>query len=104
VKFVVDVDPNDLGLVYVYLAVRVQGTALARAIERMIAVPEVIFLGRTLGGYDLMAEVICRGNDDLMRLLDEMRAIPGVVQLDTFTVLRVEKEDWRFAGLAAARA
>ncbi len=103
VKFVVDVDPNDLGLVYVYLAVGVQGAALARAVERMTALPSVIFLARTLGTHDLMAEAICRDHEDLMRLLDEVRAIPGVVRMDTLTVLRVEKEDWRFVGLAAGR-
>lgn len=103
VKFVVDVDPNDLGLVYVYLAIRVQGAALARAVERMTALPSVIFLARTVGTHDLMAEAICRDNNDLMRLLDEVRAIPGVVRMDTLTVLRVEKEDWRFVGLAAGR-
>lgn len=103
VKFVVDVDPNDLGLVYVYLAVGVQGAALARAVERMTALPSVIFLARTVGTHDLMAEAICRDHEDLMRLLDEVRAIPGVVRMDTLTVLRVEKEDWRFVGLAAGR-
>jgi Lrp/AsnC family transcriptional regulator for asnA, asnC and gidA len=103
VKFVVDVDPNDLGLVYVYLAVGVQGPALARVVERMTALPSVIFLARTVGTHDLMAEAICRDHEDLMRLLDEIRAIPGVVRMDTLSVLRVEKEDWRFVGLAARR-
>lgn len=102
-KFVVDVDPNDLGLVYVYLAVGVQGPALARVVERMTALPSVIFLARTVGTHDLMAEAICRDHEDLMRQLDEIRAIPGVVRMDTLTVLRVEKEDWRFVGLAAGR-
>lgn len=103
VKFVVDVDPNDLGLVYVYLAVGVQGATLARVVERLTASPSVIFLARTVGTHDLMAEAICRDHEDLMRLLDDVRAIPGVVRMDTLSVLRVEKEDWRFAGLAAAR-
>jgi Lrp/AsnC family transcriptional regulator for asnA, asnC and gidA len=103
VKFVVDVDPNDLGLVYVYLAVGVQGATLARVVERLTASPSVIFLARTVGTHDLMAEAICRDHEDLMRLLDDVRAIPGVVRMDTLSVLRVEKEDWRFAGLAAGR-
>jgi len=99
-KFVVDVDPKDLGLVYAYLALRVHGPAIARAVERMSAMAEIFWLGRTTGGYDLLAEMVCRDNDDLLRVLDDIRAIPGVTQLDTFTVLRVEKEDWRFSGLA----
>jgi Lrp/AsnC family transcriptional regulator for asnA, asnC and gidA len=100
VKFVVDVDPEVLGLSYSFLAVRVQGPAMARTIERMSELPEIIFLGRTLGGYDLMAELVCRNNNDMIRVLDAIRAIPGITQVDTYSVLRVEKENWRFTELA----
>ena len=101
-KFVVDIDPGELGLLYLYLGLRVQGASLDRTIERASALPEVVFLGRCTGGYDLIGEVMCRDNAHLMRLLDDLRAIPGVAAFDTFPVLRVEKEDWRFSGLAAA--
>ena len=100
VKFVVDVDPEVLGLSYSFLAARVQGPAMARTIERMSELPEIIFLGRTLGGYDLMAELVCRNNNDMIRVLDAIRAIPGITQVDTYAVLRVEKENWRFTELA----
>jgi hypothetical protein len=33
-------------------------------------------------------------------MLDEIRSIAGVTQVDTYTVLTVEKENWRFAALA----
>lgn len=101
-KFVVDIDPNSLGLLYLNMALRVQGPSLGRAIERLVSQPQIIFLARTTGGYDLMSEVVCRDNDDLMSLLDDVRAIPGITNIDTFTVLRVEKEDWRFSGFAQA--
>lgn len=104
VKFVVDVDPAELGLLYLYVAVRVQGTSLGKAIERLSRLPEVVFLARTTGGYDLVAEVVCRDRDDLIRVLDEYRAIPGIVHVDTFSVLKVEKEDWHFSGFAAKSA
>lgn len=102
IKFVVDVDPDELGLVYVYIGLRIQGAAMSRAVQRLAAHPEVIFLVRITGGYDLMTELVCRNNDHLISLTDEIRAIPGVVDLDIFTVLRTEKEEWRYSGLAAA--
>ena len=104
VKFIVDIDPADLGLLYLYLAARVQGATMAKAIDRLSALPQLVFVGRTTGGYDLMCEVICRDTDDLTNLLDEVRAIPGIVHMDTFNVLRVEKEDWRFSKFALGRA
>lgn len=102
-KFVVDVDPNELGLVYVYIGVKIQGPAMSRAVERMASLPEVIFLVRITGGFDLMTELVCRGNEDLIRLTDEIRGIPGVVDLDVFNVLKIEKEEWHYSGLAAEK-
>jgi Lrp/AsnC family transcriptional regulator for asnA, asnC and gidA len=100
VRFVVDIDPKELGMLYFYLGVGVQGPAMTRAVDRMSALPEIIFLGRTVGGYDLLAEMVCRDNADMVRMLDEIRSIAGVTQVDTYTVLTIEKENWRFTGLA----
>ena len=100
VRFVVDIDPKELGMLYFYLGVRVQGPAMTRAVDRMGELPEIIFLGRTVGGYDLLAEMVCRDNSHMVRMLDQIRSISGVTQVDTYTVLTVEKENWRFAGLA----
>lgn len=103
VKFVVDVDPADLGLLFLYLAARVQGNTMTKAIERLSRLPQIVYVGRTTGGYDLICEVICRDVEDLTGILDEVRAIPGIVHMDTFNVLRVEKEDWRFSAFAIGR-
>lgn len=100
VKFAVDIDPAELGLLYFFLGVRVQGPAMTRAVDRLGALPEVIWLGRTLGGYDLIAELICRDNADMARMLDEIRSIAGVTEVDTYTVLSTEKETWQFTELA----
>lgn len=100
VRFVVDLDPHDIGLLFLYLAIRVQGPTLAKAIERLMRLPEIVYLGRITGGYDLFAELVCRDRDDLIRLLDELRAIPGITHVDTFNLLSIEKEDWRFSGFA----
>ncbi len=99
-RFVVDIDPAELGMLYFYLGVRVQGPAMKRAIDRMGGFPEIIFLGRTLGGYDLLAEMVCQDNVDMVRMLDEIRSITGVIQVDAYTVLTIEKENWRFSSLA----
>lgn len=100
VRFIVDIDPKELGMLYFYLGVRVQGPAMTRAVNQMGELPAIIFLGRTIGGYDLVAEMVCRDNADMVRILDAIRSIPGVTQVDAFTVLAIEKENWRFTSLA----
>jgi Lrp/AsnC family transcriptional regulator for asnA, asnC and gidA len=100
VKFVADVDPRDLGLVEVYLGIRIQGPALERAVEQIVSIPEIPYASVCSGTFDILCEVICRGNDDLLRLLQEVRRIPGVSHIETLTVLKIAKETWQYTALA----
>lgn len=102
VKFVADVDPKDLGLVEAYLGLRIQGPALERAVDQISAIPEIPYVAVCSGTFDILCELICRDNDDLLRLLKDVRKIPGVSHIETLTVLKIQKEDWRFTALAKA--
>lgn len=102
VKFVADVDPKDLGLVEAYLGLRIQGPALERAVTQISAMPEIPYVALCSGTFDILCELICRDNDDLLRLLKDIRKIPGVSHIETLTVLKIQKEDWRFTALAQA--
>jgi len=104
VKFVADVDPNELGLVYVYAGLRVQGPALKRAVEAVVAIPEAIYVVLCTGTFDVMLELMCRSNDDLVRLLHEIRSIPGVSHVAIMTILGIEKDEWRYTALASEAA
>jgi Lrp/AsnC family transcriptional regulator for asnA, asnC and gidA len=102
VKFVADVDPIELGLVFAYVGLRIQGPALKRATEALNAIPETVYVMVTTGAYDLMAEIVCADNEDLLRLLqDEIRSVPGLVAVDTINVLRISKDQWRYSTIAA---
>lgn len=103
VRFVTDIDPGQLGLIEVYLGILIQGPALDRAVATLTAIPEVTYAVELSGAFDLLCEVIARDNDDLLRLLREVRTTPGVTRVETLTVLRIHKETWRFAGLAGSR-
>ena len=46
--------------------------------------------------------MICRDSDDLLRLLQEVRKIPGISHIETLTVLKIQKEDWRYAAMSPA--
>jgi Lrp/AsnC family transcriptional regulator for asnA, asnC and gidA len=104
VKVVADADPKDLGLVEVYLGLRIQGPALERAVEQITRIPEIPYVAVCSGTFDILCEVICRNNDDLLRLLQEVRKIPGISHIETLTVLKIQKEDWRYKALAKEAA
>jgi Lrp/AsnC family transcriptional regulator for asnA, asnC and gidA len=47
----------------------------------------------TAGSFDVMAEVVCEDDDQLIALLNEkVRALPGVVSSETFVYLRLHKQ------------
>jgi Lrp/AsnC family transcriptional regulator for asnA, asnC and gidA len=47
------------------------------------------------GSFDLLVELVCEDDDDLLRVLnDEIRAVPGVTSTDTFTYLKICKETY----------
>ncbi len=63
--------------------------------ERLSTVPEVAYVVITSGGFDLLAEVVCEGTEELLALLnDVIRALPGVVSADAFTYLHLQKQTY----------
>ncbi|MEX0834259.1 MAG: Lrp/AsnC family transcriptional regulator [Actinomycetota bacterium] len=100
VKFVIDVDAANLGLIEVYLGLQVQGPALDRVIEAIADIPEIPYAAECSGVFDILCELICRDNDDLLRVLREIRRVPGIARVETLTVLKIRKDTWRYAALA----
>jgi Lrp/AsnC family transcriptional regulator for asnA, asnC and gidA len=47
----------------------------------------------TAGSYDLLVEVVCEDNDELLRFLThQLRQVDGVREAETFVYLRVVKQ------------
>jgi Lrp/AsnC family transcriptional regulator for asnA, asnC and gidA len=55
---------------------------------------EVAYVVLTAGSYDLVIEVVCADDDDLLRVLHEVREVPGVVGTDTFVYLKLHKQSY----------
>lgn len=58
-------------------------------------IPEVDYVVITSGRFDLLVEVVCRDNEQLLALVnDVIRAIPGVRRTETSTYLHLEKQTY----------
>ncbi|MEJ5254764.1 MAG: Lrp/AsnC family transcriptional regulator [Acidimicrobiales bacterium] len=58
-------------------------------------IPEVDYVVITAGRFDLLVEVVCRDNEELLALVnDVIRAIPGVRRTETSTYLHLEKQSY----------
>jgi Lrp/AsnC family transcriptional regulator for asnA, asnC and gidA len=86
-------DPMQLGFFrQAMIGIRVSGdtTAVAEALGEIAAVDYVVL---TAGSFDILAEVVCENDDDLIALLNkEIRAIEGVQSTETFVYLKLFKQ------------
>lgn len=86
-------DPMQLGFYrQAMIGIRVSGdtTHVADKLSSMRAVDYVVL---TAGSFDILAEVVCEDDDDLIDLLNSrIRAIEGVQSTETFVYLRLQKQ------------
>lgn len=86
-------DPMQLGFYrQAMIGIRVVGdtTHVAEELSAMRAVDYVVL---TAGSFDILAEVVCEDDDDLIDLLNRrIRAIDGVQSTETFVYLRLQKQ------------
>ncbi len=86
-------DPMQLGFYrQAMIGIRVTGdtTAVASALADLPAVDYVVL---TAGSFDILAEIVCEDDEQLISLLNsEIRGIPGVQSTETFVYLRLQKQ------------
>ena len=76
------------------VGIRVEGDVRTAA-EAISALPQISYLIIVAGSFDLLVEIVCEDDDDLLELLnDQIRAVPGVASTDTFTYLKICKETY----------
>lgn len=78
------------------VAVKVMGE-LEPVASALAALHEVSYVVTTAGSVDVLAEVICEDDDQLLEVLSRrIRTIPGVAGTETFVYLKLHKQhyDW----------
>ena len=85
------------------IGIRVSGDRLLEVAQEVSAFDEVIYLILCTGRFDMLAEVVCRDNDHLLKFLTEkLYKVVGVQQAETYMYLRVYKQnDWAFLSQAS---
>lgn len=62
---------------------------LTTAAASLEALPQVDYIIITAGTFDLLVEVVCADDDELLALLNEIRALPQVQRTETMTYLKL---------------
>ena len=90
-------DPMQLGFYrQAMIGIRVSGDTRVIA-DKLAAMPSVDYVVLTAGNFDILAEVVCENDDELIDLLNsEIRTLEGVSSTETFVYLRLHKQlyDW----------
>jgi len=90
-------DPMQLGFYrQAMIGVRVSGDTRVIA-DKLAAMPSVDYVVLTAGNFDILAEVVCENDDELIDLLNsEIRTLAGVSSTETFVYLRLHQQlyDW----------
>lgn len=86
-------DPLKLGFSrQAMIGIRCVGNS-AQVADAIAKIPSVDYVVLTAGSFDVMAEVVCENDDQLIELLnDKIRSLPGVVSSETFVYLRLHKQ------------
>lgn len=86
-------DPMQLGFFrQAMVGIRVTGDSRVIA-ERLADIPAVDYVVLTAGSFDILAEVVCEDDDDLIELLNQrIRRIDGVQSTETFVYLKLQKQ------------
>ncbi|SDW90523.1 DNA-binding transcriptional regulator, Lrp family [Arthrobacter sp. cf158] len=98
IKVVGSVSPEVLGYrTFAGVAINVS-TSAREVAEHLAAFPATDFVVSTAGDFDILVEVVCKDDDELLQVLDEIRAVHGVQSCQTFLYLSFEKYGYDTSG------
>ena len=86
-------DPLQLGF-YRQAMVGIRATGDTRALaDKLAEIPAVDYVVLTAGTFDILAEVVCADDDELINLLNStIRSLDGVISTETFVYLKLRKQ------------
>jgi Lrp/AsnC family transcriptional regulator for asnA, asnC and gidA len=90
-------DPLQLGFTrQAMIGIRTEGDTRLVA-ELLTDMTEVTYVVTTAGSFDLIIEVVCEDDEELLDLVSrQIRTLPGVVSTETFVYLKLNKQHYNW--------
>jgi Lrp/AsnC family transcriptional regulator for asnA, asnC and gidA len=70
------------------------GGDLERVADDLAGMDEIDYVVITAGSFDLLIEVVCEDDDQLLEILSRVRSIPSVTTTETFVYLKLRKQTY----------
>lgn len=92
------IDPHALGThVLAALIIRVEASRRDGVVDALVSWSEVSYVSSLLGEADVYAQVICRDNDELWKLVaTRLRVLAGVTDVQVFLEMAVHKFSYAY--------
>ena len=94
IQIVAVTDPMMLGFLrQTMIGIRCNGE-LERVADHLAGMDEIDYVVITAGSFDLLIEVVCENDDQLLEILARVRSIPSVTMTETFVYLKLCKQTY----------
>lgn len=87
-------DPLQLGFARQAMVGLRTSAELGETADRLAELAAVDYVVITAGSFDLLVEVVAHDDDHLLRILEEIRAVPGVTTTEAFVYLKLRKQTY----------
>ncbi len=72
------------------------GGDLQRIADQLAGMEAIDYVVIAAGSFDLLIEVVCEDDDQLLEILGQVRSIPGVTTTETFVYLKLCKQTYHW--------
>jgi Lrp/AsnC family transcriptional regulator, regulator for asnA, asnC and gidA len=87
-------DPLMLGFQrQVMIALKCEGDPVAVA-DHLAEMEEIDYVVITAGSFDILVELVCESDEQLLELLGRIRSVPTVTSTETFVYLKLRKQTY----------
>jgi Lrp/AsnC family transcriptional regulator for asnA, asnC and gidA len=90
-------DPGNMGFGVMAMIGVQANNDLNRIAELVSTWRETTYVVISAGSYDLLIELVCKDNSDLLRLVERLRAVDGVRTTETFIYISRHKLNYAWA-------
>ena len=62
--------------------------------DELAAMEEIDYVVITAGSFDILVELVCESDDQLLELIGRIRAVHGVTSTESFVYLKLRKQTY----------
>jgi len=75
------------------IAIKCEGDLEAVA-DHLAAMEEIDYVVITAGSFDILVELVCESDDEMLEMLNRIRSVPTVTSTESFVYLKLRKQTY----------